>query len=68
MYSQIICVILNIFLNYILIDLFGIYGAAYATVVTQGISLLLSNLFFEKEGRTVFFWQIKALNPIKIFK
>lgn len=68
MYSQMICVILNIFLNYILINLFGIYGAAYATVVTQGISLFLSNLFFKKEGREVFFWQVKALNPIKIFK
>ena len=60
--SQIVCVVLNLILNFFLISLFGIYGAAMATVITQGLSLLFLNLFF-KEGRRVFFWQITALNP-----
>lgn len=68
MYSQIVSVILNIVLNYVLINAIGIYGAAIATSITQGISLLVSNLFFGKDGKEVFIWQIKALNPIYIFK
>lgn len=67
MYSQIVSVILNIILNYVLINTIGIYGAAIATSITQGISLLASNLFFGKDGKEVFIWQIKALNPIYIF-
>lgn len=68
MYSQIVSVVLNIVLNYVLINSMGIYGAAIATSITQGISLMISNLFFGKDGKEVFKWQIKALNPIYIFK
>ena len=68
MYSQIISVILNIILNYALIKNIGMLGAAIATVITQGISLLVSNIFFGKNGREVFVWQIKGLNPLYIFK
>lgn len=68
MYSQIVGVVLNIVLNYVLINAIGIYGAAIATSITQGISLLVSNLFFGKDGKEVFIWQIKAINPIYIFK
>ncbi len=68
MYSQIVAVILNIILNYFLINIIGIYGAAIATGITQGVSLLISNLFFGKTGREVFKWQIKGLNPLKMFK
>ena len=68
MYSQIISVILNIILNYILIKNIGMLGAAIATVITQGGSLLVSNIFFGKNGREVFVWQIKGLNPFYIFK
>lgn len=68
MYVQIPCVILNIVLNWVGIQLWGMYGAALATVFTQGISLLGSNIFFGSEGREVFRWQIQALNPIHILK
>ena len=67
MYSQFFSVIMNIILNYILIKMIGIYGAAIATGVTQGVSLLVSNLFFGKDGREVFVWQVKGLNPLYIF-
>lgn len=66
-YSQIASVIVNVVLNIIGIKYLGIYGAALATVITQGISLFISNLFFGKEGREVFKWQVKALNPFSLF-
>ena len=66
MYSQIISVVVNVILNYVLIRLIGVFGAAIATGVTQGVSLLLSNLFFGKIGKEVFVWQMKGLNPLYI--
>lgn len=66
-YSQIVSVIVNIVMNVVGIKLFGIYGAALATVITQCLSLFVSNLIFGKEGREVLIWQIKALNPLSIF-
>lgn len=67
-YSQFISVIANVVMNLVGIRLWGIYGAAIATVITQAASLMFSNLFFKKEGWEVFRWQIKALNPVHIFK
>lgn len=63
MYSQIVSVFFNIVLNYILIKQFGVFGAAVATGITQCISLMISNLFFGKQGKQVFIWQLKSLNP-----
>jgi len=68
MYSQIISVILNVILNYMLINTIGVFGAAIATGITQGISLMVSNLFFGETGREVFKWQIRGLNPLYIIK
>lgn len=68
MYSQIFSVAANIIMNVIGINLFGMYGAAFATVITQAASLLFSNLFFGEDGKEVFRWQIKALNPLRIIK
>lgn len=68
MQTQIICVVVNIVMNYIFIKWIGMYGAAIATVITQGVSLMLSNLFYKDAGREVFKWQIQALNPIRIFR
>ena len=68
MYSQIISVVLNVILNYVLIKTVGIYGAAIATGITQCVSLFVSNLFFGETGRDVFKWQLKGLNPVHIFR
>ena len=68
MYSQMISVIVNVVLNYALIKHVGLFGAAIATGITQGISLLISNLFFGEEGKKVFKWQMAGLNPINAFK
>ena len=67
MVSQIIAVFINIVLNYFMIPKIGIYGAAIATVITQFSSLFLSNIFF-KEGKELFWIQLKSLNPIYIYK
>lgn len=67
MISQIIAVVMNIVLNYILIPINGIQGAAIATVFTQFMSLFFLNLFFE-DGREVFWLQVKGLNPLNIMK
>lgn len=68
MYAQIVSVIINLLLNYFLIQSIGIYGAAIATCITECISLLISNLFFKKEGKEIFLWQVKGMNPFYIFK
>lgn len=60
--SQVISVMINIILNYILIPLRGIYGAAIATVITEFFSLFLLNVLFAK-GREVFIIQLKSFNP-----
>lgn len=67
MYTQVICVMLNIILNVIFIPIIGIYGAAVATVVTQISSLLFSNNFFP-EGKELFIWQMQAFNPKYLFE
>ena len=68
MYSQVVSVIINVVLNYVLIKYIGIYGAALSTVITQGISLHLSNLCFGKVGIEVFKWQMLGMNPIRIIR
>jgi len=46
----IVCLILNIGLNLILIQLFGIIGASITTVLTEAISLILTYIFIAKIG------------------
>jgi len=67
MVSQIIAVFINIALNYLMIPVIGINGAAIATVITQFISLFLSNLFFNN-GKDIFWLQLRGLNPMNIYK
>ncbi|WP_412498676.1 flippase [Shewanella indica] len=56
--------ILNVLLNYILIPLYGILGAAIATLTSQFIALFLSNLLWEKT-RIIFIIQVKSLFLLK---
>ena len=52
--------VVNIILNFIMIPIFGITGAAIATFVTQLIVGLISNLFF-KDTRINFKYMLEAL-------
>lgn len=65
-YSQIASVIVNVVLNIVGIKYLGMYGAALATIITQGLSLFVSNLVFGKDGREIFMWQVKAINPLSM--
>ena len=67
MYTQIIAVIFNIILNYFLIIQFGVFGAAWATVLTQFLSLYLLNVLF-KNGKKVFITQSSVFNFMHLKK
>ena len=67
MYTQVAGALINIVVNFILIPIAGINGAAIATAITTFLSVFLLNLF-SKDGRELFFWQLQAFNPIRIFK
>ena len=56
----------NIVLNLIMIPKFGIKGAAFATLISQSISVLFAPLLFKKT-RPSFFMMIKALSFSSIF-
>lgn len=68
MVSQITSVFINVLLNYVLINQYGVYGAALATVITQFISLYISNVFWGHKGVEVLKWQIKGFNPLYCFR
>lgn len=53
--------LLNIFLNYIFIKKYGIYGAAWATTITQICTIFIFD-FFIKEFKEQFWIQLKSLN------
>jgi len=67
MISQIVAVFINILLNYFLILEFEIIGAAIATVVTQFLSLFLSNLFY-KGSKNIFWIQLRGFNLFSFFQ
>ena len=67
MISQLISVFVNIVLNIYLIMKLNMIGAALATVITQGLSLLLLNIFFGEEGYRLFIIQLKSFDPTLLF-
>jgi polysaccharide transporter, PST family len=66
-FRTILGAISNVILNIILIPLYGIIGAAYATLISYGISAYLSNLLFKK-SRIIFGMFLKSLFPINYLK
>ncbi|EMY76324.1 polysaccharide biosynthesis protein [Leptospira weilii serovar Ranarum str. ICFT] len=60
LYKSISGCLTNILLNYFLIPLYGIKGAAVATVISQFIASTLFNLFF-KRTREIFFIQLDSV-------
>jgi len=55
--------VINVVLNLIWIPLWGIQGAAIATVVAQCFAAILSNLLHPRT-RPMFFLQVQAFNPV----
>lgn len=62
-YRTILGAFSNIILNIVLIRSYGIIGAAYATLISQGISAYFSNFVFKK-SRIIFSMFLKSLFPI----
>ncbi len=60
LYTTLFSAILNIVLNLLLIKAYGVFGAVYATVFTQTLSLIVLNFAFTNT-RSIFFIQAKSL-------
>lgn len=66
-FRTILGAISNVILNIILIPLYGIIGAAYATLISYAVSGYFSNILFKK-SRIIFFMLIKSLFPINYLR
>lgn len=62
-----IAAVINVVLNFTLIPVWGIKGAALATVSSQFIAAMLSNLFSSKT-RPIFLLQLSSFNFLKALK
>ncbi|MDD3083397.1 MAG: flippase [Candidatus ainarchaeum sp.] len=67
LYASIMGAIVNVVLNFILINLFGINGAAIATVFSSFFVAYIANLFF-KETRFLFKMQLKSFNFLRVVR
>ena len=65
--SETIAAIANIFLNYILINKFGVRGAAISTLISQVISLWIVDIF-SKEGRKLLKYHLKGFYIFDVLK
>ncbi|MDD4083248.1 MAG: flippase [Sphaerochaetaceae bacterium] len=65
LYSSLIGAVINIVANLILIPIYGIVGAAIATIISYFFVAYLSNLIFKKT-RKLFIMQLKSFNLIRI--
>ncbi|MDD3296620.1 MAG: flippase [Candidatus Omnitrophica bacterium] len=67
MFYTLIGAVVNILLNLLSIPIWGIKGAAIATVISQAMAAVFSNLF-AKKTRPVFILQAKGLNIVRALK
>ena len=59
--------VVNVILNLIMIPRLGIFGAAYATLISQSVSVLFAPLIFKKT-QISFFMMLKSLVFLSLFK
>ena len=60
-------VTLNIGLNFLLIPVYGVVGAALATILSYSVAAFFSDLLQQKTRR-MFLMKVSALNPFDIYK
>ncbi len=60
MYANVSASFVNIFLNYYLLPIYGIVGAAYSTLISYAFAYVFSNAIYNK-SRPLFFMQLKTL-------
>ncbi len=58
--------IVNVIMNWFLIPIYGINGAAIATLVSYSVSVF--SIYFDKKSRLQFFMMIKSVLLINVFK
>ncbi len=66
-YRTLLAVAVNIILNYMLIPIYGINGAATATVITHILNGFVFDLF-SKNTRKIFFMKLNTINISRKFK
>jgi O-antigen/teichoic acid export membrane protein len=59
--------IINIILNFVLIPIYGLIGAAIATVIAQTMAAFVFDII-SKKTRMVFFMKLNTLNIVKLFQ
>jgi O-antigen/teichoic acid export membrane protein len=59
--------IVNVALNYFLIPIYGVAGAAVATLIAQVMAAFVFDAF-SKQTRKVFFMKLNTLNMVRIFQ
>ncbi|PJZ55362.1 O-unit flippase, partial [Leptospira adleri] len=67
LYKSISGCLSNIVLNFILIPIYGVKGAAIATVISQFFASTLFNLFL-KRTREIFFIQVGSVNFLTLLR
>ncbi|RHX86862.1 flippase [Leptospira stimsonii] len=67
LYKGIVGCLSNVVLNFILIPIYGVKGAAIATVFSQFLASVLFNVFLKKT-REIFFIQLGSINFISFFR
>ena len=58
---------INVILNFVLIPIYGLIGAAIATVIAQAMAVFVFDSL-SKKTRIVFFMKLNTLNIVKIFQ
>lgn len=58
--------IINIILNFVLIPMYGLIGAAVATLIAQTLAAFVFDVF-SKKTRMIFFMKLKTLNLVNLF-
>jgi Na+-driven multidrug efflux pump len=59
--------VINVSLNFTLIPIYGITGAAIATLIAQMVAALIFDIFLKKTRR-MFFMKLNTLNIVTIFQ
>lgn len=65
-YRTVVGVIVNVALNFVLIPRWGAKGAAFATLIAQAFSSVISSYAFPS-SRCIFWMNVAALNPRRIY-
>ena len=67
MYRHLVGLVVNILLNYILIQEWGLIGGAFATLISLFVASIMVDVF-SKKTRFLIYLKARSLHPLSIFK